>query len=97
MPATKSRCSPQPSKPRSIRRRTRPASVRPDGARPGGRGPPPGIAYIADTAKDLADPGQDATIHVDAGADSEIEAPLADLPDFLTEDALAVVNRTPAL
>jgi ParB family chromosome partitioning protein len=58
---------------------------------------PPGIAYNADTAKDSVDPGQDATIHVDAGADSEIEAPLADLPDFLTEDALPVVNRTPAL
>ncbi len=59
---------------------------------------PPGMAYNANTANDLpADPGQDATIHVDDGADSEIEAPLADLPDFLTEDALAVVNRTPAL
>jgi len=58
---------------------------------------PPGIAYNADTAKDSVDPGQDATIHVDAGADREIEAPLADLPDFLTEDALPVVNRTPAL
>ena len=59
---------------------------------------PPGMAYIANTEKDVsADPGQDATIHVDDGADSEIEAPSADLPDFLTEDALAVVNRTPAL
>jgi hypothetical protein len=54
---------------------------------------PPGMAY-----KDVsADPGQDATIHVDDGADSEIEAPSADLPDFLTEDALAVVNGAPAL
>jgi ParB family transcriptional regulator, chromosome partitioning protein len=54
---------------------------------------PPGMAY-----KDVStDPGQDATIHVDDGADSEIEAPSADLPEFLTEDALAVVNRTPAL
>ena len=59
---------------------------------------PPGMAYIANTEKDVsADPGQDTTIRVDDGADIEIEAPSADLPDFLTEDALAVVNRTPAL
>ena len=51
------------------------------------------MAYNATTARDVsADPGEDATIHVDDGADSEIEAPSADLPDFLTEDALAVVN-----
>ncbi len=58
---------------------------------------PPGVAYNVNTARDVsADPGRDASIHIDDGADSEIEAPSADLLAFLTEDALAVVNGTPA-
>ena len=99
MPTTKSRCSPPRSKPRSIPAKSSACIGLGQAARDSAAAwLPPGMAYIANTEKDVsADPGQDTTIRVDDGADSEIEAPSADLPDFLTEDALAVVNRTPAL
>ena len=59
---------------------------------------PPGMAYDADTAKDIRSiPARTPRSMSMMALTAEIEAPLADLPDFLTEDALAVVNRTPAL
>ena len=60
---------------------------------------PPGMAFNGTAEGAPVDPGLGTAIEAKDGAagDSEIEAPSADLPDFLTEDATAAINGAVAL
>jgi hypothetical protein len=58
---------------------------------------PPGIAYDRNTADGpSADAGHNAFVEADDGADRAINAPSADLPDFLIADEPTAVNGATA-